>query len=139
MTRRRVLLLGCVTAVVVIVVAAWALWPAPTAITTDNAAWITQGMPLADVEAILGGPARDETTGPVERIEPPEFASPDARGNRWRIAIVDMRPDVQRWESDRARVWVQFDQNGLATDCQVFPLQRRAEGALAALRRWLHL
>jgi hypothetical protein len=139
MTRRRVLLLGSVAVVAGVAVTVWALWPAATAITSDNGARITNGMTLAEVEALLGGPARDETTGPVERIEPPEFAPPDSRGIRWRIAIIDMRAGVQRWESDQARVWVHFDELPVVTGCQVFPLRRREEGALDVLRRWLHL
>ena len=139
MTHRRVLLLGSVAVVAAVAVMGWSLWPAPTAITTDNAARIKDGMALAEVEAILGGQARDEATGPVERIEPPEFAPPDPRGISYRIEIVDMRANVQRWESDQARVWVHFDDNGIVTDCQVFALRRQEEGALAVLRRWLHL
>ena len=77
MTRRRVLLLGLLATAVGVAAAAWLLWPR-TAITRENAAKVREGMTLAEVEAILGGPARDETTGPVEREEPPEFAPPDA-------------------------------------------------------------
>ncbi len=139
MTRSRVLLLGTVAVAAALAVAAWTVWPTATAITADNAARIKQGMTLAEVEAILGGPARDETTGPVERIEPPEFALPDARGIAWRITIADLRPALQRWESDQARVWIHIDAEGRVTDCQVFPMQRAKEGALAALCRWLRL
>ena len=139
MTRRRVLLLGSVAVAAVLAVAVWVVWPTATAITADNAARIKEGMTSAEVEAILGGPARDETTGPVERIEPPEFAPPDSRGVAWRITIADLRPDLQRWESDQARVWVHYDLEGRVNDCQVFPVRRAPESALAALRRWLGL
>jgi hypothetical protein len=65
MTRRsRRLLIALPVAVVLTLALAWLLWPR-MAITRDNAAKITVGMTLAEVEAILGGPARDETTGPV--------------------------------------------------------------------------
>jgi hypothetical protein len=141
MTRRRMLLFGllaAVAAVVGIAVAAWLLWPG-SAITRENAADIREGMTLAEVEAMLGGPARDETTGPVEREEPPEFAEPDARGIRWRITFLDMRSGVHRWESDQARVWVHFDDAGRATDCHVFPMRRVQESPLAMVRRWMHL
>jgi hypothetical protein len=139
MTRRRVLLLGSAAVAGGLAVTAWAMWPPATAITADNAASIKLGMTLAEVEAILGGPARDEATGPVERIEPPDFAPPDSRGIRGRITIIDMRAGVQRWDSDHARVWVHFDQSGLVTDSQVFPLRRREESTVAMIRRWLHL
>jgi hypothetical protein len=131
MTRRRVLLFGSVAVAVALAVAVWLVWPAATAITADNATRIKEGMTHSEVEAILGGPARDDTAGPVERMEPPEFAPPDARGISWRITIADLRAGIQRRESDHARVWVHFDENGLVTDCQVFLLRRTKEGALA--------
>jgi hypothetical protein len=137
--RRRLLLLTIAAVVVVLVIAVWLVWPGPSAITRENAARIKEGMTLAEVEAILGGPARDETTGPVEREDPPEFAPPDARGIRWRITIADMRSSLQRWESDQARVWVHFDAEGRVTDCQHFSMRRANEGPIDMLRRWLRL
>jgi hypothetical protein len=44
-------------------VGVWLVWPQPSAITRENYECIQTGMTRADVEAILGGPARDETTG----------------------------------------------------------------------------
>ena len=65
MGRRRVLLLGSAAVVVVgLAIGVWTLWPR-TAITEENAAKLRPGMTLAEVEAILGGPARIETTGPT--------------------------------------------------------------------------
>lgn len=75
---RRLLLLALPVGLLVLAIGVGLLWPR-TAITRENAAKIEPGMTLAEVEAKLGGPARDETTGPVEREEPPEFAPPDAR------------------------------------------------------------
>src|SRR5262245_10142275 len=43
---------------------AWLLWPR-TAITRENGEKIHEGMTQAEVEAILGGPARDEASGPL--------------------------------------------------------------------------
>ncbi len=135
---RRLLLLALPVGLLVLAIGVGLLWPR-TAITRENAAKIEPGMTLAEVEAKLGGPARDETTGPVEREEPPEFAPPDARGIRWRITFTDMRSGLQRWESDQARVWVHFDENGRVTDCREFPMHRVEEGPLDMLRRWLGL
>jgi hypothetical protein len=58
--RRRLLILAVAGTVVMLAVGAWLFWPR-TAITRENAAKIQRGMTLAEVEAILGGPARDET------------------------------------------------------------------------------
>ena len=43
----------------------WATWPR-SVITRENAAKIRPGMTGAEVEALLGGAARDETGGSVE-------------------------------------------------------------------------
>ena len=60
MTRRRVLLLGSVASFVGLVAGVWAILPRPSAINRENAAKIKEGMTLAEVEAILGGRARNE-------------------------------------------------------------------------------
>src|SRR6266404_6284378 len=43
--------------------ALWLLWPRESAITEENIARIQKGMSRADVAAILGGPARDDSGG----------------------------------------------------------------------------
>jgi hypothetical protein len=69
MTRRRVLLLGSVAVVAALVVAAWIAWPCASSITFENANRIHHGMTLQEVEAILGGPARDDTGGVNNGVE----------------------------------------------------------------------
>jgi hypothetical protein len=70
MTRTRRLLLFAVPAgLAVALIAAWLLWPR-TAITRENAEKIQVGMTLAEVEAILGGPARDDQS-PGDPARPP--------------------------------------------------------------------
>jgi hypothetical protein len=61
-TRRRFLLFS-LAAVAGLVVAGWLIWPR-TEITRENAAKIKEGMTLAEVEAIFGGPARSESDLP---------------------------------------------------------------------------
>jgi hypothetical protein len=64
MNRQRALLVGLLGVALATGATAWLLWPR-TAVTRENAPKVRVGMPLAEVEAILGGPARDEATGPV--------------------------------------------------------------------------
>ena len=48
--------------------ALWLLWPREWAITEENIGRIQKGMMRAEVEAILGGPARDDSGG-ARRME----------------------------------------------------------------------
>jgi hypothetical protein len=136
-TRRRLLLFGLLTGLLALGAGSWLLWPR-TAITRENAAKIQLDMTLEEVESILGGPARDETTGPVIREEPPEFAPRDASGRSFRITILDLRPHLE-WHSDEVRIWVHIDSDGRVTECMYFPTHRANESPLDMLRRWLHL
>jgi hypothetical protein len=101
MTRRarRMLLFGLPAAVVAVAVSAWLLWPR-TAITRENADKIRMGMTLAEVEAILGGPARDESTGPLVVIlaKDDDYAEDDEPVNA-EISLVLLRA-----AADAARV-----------------------------------
>src|SRR5262249_13734059 len=99
MTRRRMLLLGSVAVVAALAVQWWAIQPALSAINAVNAAKVEKGMTLAEVEAILGGPARDELTGPVvfDRL----------------LSIADC-DSPQSWLSDEVVVRVCFDERGHA-------------------------
>lgn len=66
-TRRRLLLFGLLAGFTVVgMLVAWLFLPR-TAITPKNAAKIQVGMTRSEVESILGGPARDESTGPLTR------------------------------------------------------------------------
>jgi outer membrane protein assembly factor BamE (lipoprotein component of BamABCDE complex) len=118
MARRRALLFGLLVAVVVLGVSAWATWPRPSAITPENAARIEKGMTLAEVEGILGGPARDET---------PE-------DERRHLVIQSVRPDLE-WNSDLVSVWIHLDADGRVRECHAIPVP--PQGPLAFLRRWL--
>jgi outer membrane protein assembly factor BamE (lipoprotein component of BamABCDE complex) len=122
MTRRRLLvfgLLATMTGLGVLGVGGWLLWPR-TAITRENAAKIREGMTLAEVEAILGGPPRDETTGPIRFDE-----------------VTPVRDESRKWWSDRVCIQVIFDENGRVMNADSDSLHR--VGPLDMLRRWLHL
>src|SRR5581483_2117599 len=58
--KHRAPVVNCVAGLAV----AWLLSPR-SAVTPENAAMIEKGMIIAEVEAIMGGAARDETTGPA--------------------------------------------------------------------------
>jgi hypothetical protein len=142
MTRRtpRLLLFGLTAAVLAIMLAAWALWPR-TAITRENADKIRMGMTLAEVEAILGGPARDESTASLtddnldmELVGIPEILF-DATCDG------EMVPASNRklWISDSVVVRVCFDAEGRALCNESVPVRRAELSPLDRLRRWLGL
>jgi hypothetical protein len=149
MTRRtrRLLLFGLPAGLVAAMLAVWLLWPR-TAITRENAERIAVGMTLAEVEQILGGPARDEATGPV---------TADGPGTLWLMAprkqylLVDYgarvtvpgakapAPAAPRWVSDQVMITVSLDADGRVESCNTIPVRRTEEGPLDRLRRWLGL
>jgi hypothetical protein len=145
MSRTRRLLLFALPAgsvVAVLALAAWLVLPRPSAITRGNAAKIQEGMTLAEVEAILGGPARDESTGPTE-ID--IRALDGAERLLVRMAVADRMLEVaasgsvRRWTSDRVTVHVRFDEAARVSIAEAFPLCRTDESLLDRLRRWLGL
>jgi hypothetical protein len=141
---RRLLLFGLPAALLASAIAAALLWPR-TAITRENAARIQVGMTLAEVESILGGPVRDETTGPCV----PDLAKEGPGGTphdldsveRWidfLVATSDATP-WPRWQSNQVMIAVLFDTDGRVSDCHFFPVRRADETLLDRLRRWLGL
>jgi hypothetical protein len=54
--RRRLLLIGVLTGLVVVGFGAWLVWPYPSAITPESYDRIAVGMTFEQVHAILGGP-----------------------------------------------------------------------------------
>jgi hypothetical protein len=124
MTRRRLLLFGLLAAVTGL--GGWLLWPR-SAITRENAAKIQIGMTLAEVEAILGGPARDDSTGPFEGEWPRDFK------------FDPTNPDAD-WHSDTVLVLVRLDGRNRVKSFEVLPVRRSdGESSLDVIRRWLGL
>ncbi len=136
MTRRRLLLIGPPAAFVVLGVGAWLLWPR-TAITWENASKIREGMTLAEVETLLGGPARDETTGPVVPADTPEgwfllrerMPTPERRA----------QPEAREWTSEHLMTKTWFDAEDRVVVHAVLVMRRADENPLDMLRRWLRL
>ncbi len=65
---RRLLVISVAAVTAVLPVWAWALWPETSAITRASFEQIQVGMTLAEVEGILSGPARDESTGYIVAV-----------------------------------------------------------------------
>jgi hypothetical protein len=121
--RRSAVYLSGVAVLGVAAFAAW-LYLTRTAITEDTAIRIRPGMTLAEVEAILGGPARDESTGPLiavlpwqdgddddshemlERIAPRLFRAGPLASNRelqeGSPLLLPPPANVKFWQSNRA-------------------------------------
>jgi hypothetical protein len=87
MNRRHALLLLIVSSLAMLVVGFSWRSPTRTAITREHAARIARGMTRAEVEAILGGPARDETDGMYhvrwEPVEPVAIPPIGVRRGQW--------------------------------------------------------
>src|SRR5579864_1952149 len=123
MTRRRLLLFGLFGGLLALGLGGWALWPG-SAITCGNAARIQIGMTLKEVEDILGGPARCETTGPVTNGQ---FVADYKRGPL----------EEAIWISDSAFIIVRFD-DGVVGWKHCFPVHL-CEEPIEIIRRWLRL
>jgi hypothetical protein len=134
MTRRRVLLLGSIAVVAALAVTGWVV-SRQSAITRENAARISEDMTLAEVEAILGGPERDDSTGPTE-------FDPDRDNLVYVITGSDLetRPlTVHWWHTDTVSIGVSSSADGHVWAVDKRPMRRQSQGALDTLRRWLHL
>ncbi len=149
---RRLLLLAVVAVAMALASGTWLLWPR-TAITRENAAKIKEGMTLAEVEAILGGPARHDTTDSF-CINPADFEGPinfDFRsgheyGRGYLILALPTQMDGEvigwqrGWVSVRGRalVVVRFNRGNRVVEVLYGPVSP-GESLLDMLRRWLRL
>ena len=141
MTTRRHLLVFSLLAVVVLAGAVSLLWPR-TAITRENAAKIRVGKTLVEVETILGGSPRNETTGPLvlDIVEPAEAGWESTLQKQW-IEFMFVEPPTKRvmWQSDQVVIWVSCNGAGCVNACDYFPMRRADESPVDKLRRWLQL
>jgi hypothetical protein len=142
---------------------ACALWlyATRTTITEANAECIRPGMTRAEVEAILGGPARDESTGRLaaviawrdgedeenhemlERIAPRLFRAGPLASNRelqeGSPLLLPPPAKAKFWVSNRAQIRVDFDDAGRVQARDWQAVRRVYENPLDRLRRWLGL
>jgi hypothetical protein len=140
MTRRRLLLFALPAALVLLGACAWVVWPCAS-ITQENAERIQSGMTLAEVEVILGGPARQDTTGPVSPDGFDGEAIPD--GNVFESGVAGDDEEVvgwdRRWLSDTVFVMVRFDRDNHVLEVRCRPMYRVERGFLETVSRWLRL
>ena len=132
--RTRHLLLLALPAVLALGLVAWLLWPRTdiTAITEENAEKIREGITVAEIEAILGGSGRSESTG--------RFL-PAMSNEQFREIAIRFRPAEphSEWQSNQVRVLVRFDPEGRVKEWTCFPVRRESESPVDMLRRWLGL
>jgi hypothetical protein len=128
-TRRHLVLFGMFAGLLALGVCGWVLWPrSPSEITRENAAMIKRGMTRAEVESLLGGAARDDSTGLVTY---------DWETSFFRSGRVPRNPSV--WRSDHVQVEIVFDPTECVSAHWVMPLRRYDNNTLDMIRRWLHL
>jgi hypothetical protein len=109
-----------------------------SSIARQNAAKIRDNMSLVELEVILDGPARDESTGPIEPDDDP--AVEYLRNWFVELPFTDGRPRVNHvWLSDDVLVIASVGAEGTHTDISVTPVRRAPEGFFAMIRRWLRL
>src|SRR5262245_43912220 len=113
---RRLLLLALPAAGLALGLVALLPGTSPSAITLENAGKIRVGMTLAEVEALLGGPQRNETDHFID---------------------ITRRADSKCWASSHIIVIVELDEGGRVTRHDEFPPRRGR--FLATLQHWLGL
>jgi hypothetical protein len=129
MTRRGLLLFGLLLGSLALGASVWLLWPR-SAINAENAAKIQGGMTVSEVEAILGGPSRDETAGRGVAIYP----GPGMVG--WELFFEDLT--VAEWLSEECGIWIAFEKKRVV-DKKVADVTLRDETMLEMFLRWLGL
>jgi hypothetical protein len=98
-------------------------WPLSSQVTRENFERIRTGMSRAEVEAILGGPPGDYTTGPTEKDLLELSAADTPEGPRYLVI----------WEGDSGTIWVGFDANDRAIEHKLQPARRKEQGTLDSL------
>jgi hypothetical protein len=116
-----VLLVGIFAVLLLIGAGIVVLWPGPSMITRENEARIHEGMGMEELRAILGGPPRDDSTGPTE-------LDPDAPIDRVGCPPPSSVTPIYEWQSDQVLIRVHFDTDGRADWISTCPLRRTYPG-----------
>lgn len=131
MSRRRLLLFGVSVAVVMLDLGGFVLWAQPrTAITRENAAKLQRGMTLEEVQASLGGPARNDGTGLIEEDDPNLPPLPISWPENGTLVT---------WVSSSVKVDICFATDDRMVESYVDSIHRVQQSPLDMLRRWLGL
>jgi hypothetical protein len=126
--KRQLVGMAALIGVGVLVLTAWLLWPRTTittAITLENAATIKEGMTRAEVEAILGGPPRDETEAAGMIVNLPK-------------GFGGFGPGTLFWISHTTVCGVEFDDTGRVVGVHAFAAHPH-ESTFHRLCPWLGL
>ena len=148
-THRHLLLFGLLSTSLALGIGISQLWPR-TYITQVNAGKIRVGMTQAEVETILGGPSRDESTGPLaaDMVEDKVDAlclKDLGLDSVWlfRVQGYSMHgafvTQTKVWISDRAMVRIQQDREGRALHVDSIRVCRAPMNPLETLRRLFRL
>jgi hypothetical protein len=146
-SRRRALVFAVIGAALALAGGVWLLWPEPhPSINRGSAAKILSGMTPAEVEAILGGPPRDDRMVPTvldEKVpvELQDPTNPHTYDTDIEVSDQDGRVVFSRkeWQSNRLTILVDFGADGRVTRTYCIRLRPVQEGLLDRLRRWLGL
>ena len=135
--QRRTLLLGLAGCLAALACVIFLVQEDRSAINQANFEKIQVGMPLAEVETILGGPARDESSGPIreDSVDENDFG-PQMQVVTFRIAYAK---DLQTWTSDRLMIRVEVDGQGRVAEKASLEVRRMRESPWQQVRRWLRL
>jgi len=127
--RKRWLLASLFSLLSVVTTFALICWLPRTAINQETYDRIEIGMTLAEVEAILGGPARNEATGPIEvddDVDMPTFLP----------ALIITRMRHACWSSNRIQTYVAFDHEHRVMNKACLRMHRVPESPVDMFRRW---
>lgn len=134
MKRSHLIVVTASLSVVLLGVGAWTVLPRGSAICRENYDRLTAGMSLREVEDILGGPARDASTGPISALwshgatvfESSVSTSTIESGSYSRI-----------WYSDSAAIVIEFSPEWTLSDTTFTPVYRDYDGLWGTVRRWM--
>src|SRR5262245_32307562 len=128
--RRRSLILAAACSLVLLGVG-WLALPPGSAICRANYDRLAPGMTLSEVEQILGGPARDESTGRL-------LLAPSTRSIK--TLSLRGRPHAaadetwRYWSTDTAILAICFDKDGYVAQSAFTVVYRESGGPMAMLR-----
>jgi hypothetical protein len=117
-----------------------------THINHENYEKIQIGMSLAEVEQILGGPARDESSGPLRATDRGDdrHVNPEARVTAFKASFIFFSfddnppaPESQIWITDWLMVRADLDSEGRVNSRSCLRVRPAVENRLGVLRRWL--